>query len=102
MRKPERISSFLYILSQIWNSNPQLRFGQLISLAFSLRSGNKYDGRLWHIEDDDFLERLVESMYIEVQTTKEDAQKHLVEKQNSIQSQIDNLEVFDGQDWRLS
>lgn len=31
-RSPERIPAFLKVLEQLWEENPELRFGQLITL----------------------------------------------------------------------
>lgn len=48
-RDPERIKSILNLLEEIWNSNPDQRFGQLlINLGlFPDSIGN------WRIEDDE-------------------------------------------------
>ena len=95
MRRKERIRPFLDILERIWSNSPEYRFGQLLSLAFHLRSGNIYDGSLWHVEDDDFLERLMESM------GSTEGLDHLNKIQEPIRGDIMDLNIFEGQDWRL-
>ncbi len=99
MRRPDRIKPFLDILQKIWENNPQLRFGQLISLAFGLFSGQIYDGRLWHVEDDDFLERLMEDMSVPV---SDNSHAVLSKIQSSIRGEIMDLAIFEGEDWRLN
>jgi hypothetical protein len=102
MRRPDRIEPFLGILGNIWKNNPELRFGQLISLAFGLFSGQTYDGRLWHVEDDDFLERLMENMSISRDNlTKPEIEQRLAELKEPIRGEIMDLAIFEGEDWRL-
>lgn len=103
MRRPERINGFLNILKSIWSNDPELRFGQLISLAFFLRSGQVYDGRLWHIEDDDFLERLMENIGVvsDAPLNQREAERQISKLQSSIRGRIYDLAIFEGTDWRL-
>lgn len=82
MRRPERIEECLKILGDIWKHNPDLRLGQIISVATGAN-----DNRLWIIEDDILL--------------------RLLNKRNSegisylnILKEIQNLKIFQEEDLR--
>jgi len=52
MRNPKRIPVIIETLEEIWEKNPDLRFGQLVSNLYG-----KYfrDKDMFFVEDDDFL-----------------------------------------------
>lgn len=53
-RDPKRIKEILTELERVWNDNPDLRFGQLISNLFE----NIHGASLFYTEDDKFLNAL--------------------------------------------
>jgi len=57
MRDINRIKPFLKRIEQIWNQNPDLRFGQLI---LSITKTSEPNPELFYIEDNEFMERISE------------------------------------------
>ena len=56
MRNPKRIAPFLKKFQKVWKKNPDLRFGQLVSI---LHLGHKYNnGDIFYLEDEHFEESL--------------------------------------------
>jgi len=57
MRNPKRIDKILGMLSKIWKSNHDMRFGQLL-----INLGIAQDTmRTWNIEDDELIKGLEEN-----------------------------------------
>ena len=50
MRDPKRIKKILGLIEQLWNENPDWRFGQLL-INFGVCQDNL---GLWQVEDDEF------------------------------------------------
>jgi hypothetical protein len=40
MRNPDRIKPFLHELEELWNQNPDFRFGQLLTMVFDKSNYN--------------------------------------------------------------
>lgn len=55
MRDPKRIKPFLEKIEQLWNSNPDLRFGQLVMAIAKTGESNP---ALFYMEDDEFGEKI--------------------------------------------
>ena len=53
MRNPERIEKVMNIVERIWKKEPDLRFGQIISVIDSLS-----DNDIFHLEDDKMIKLL--------------------------------------------
>jgi len=53
MRNPKRIEKIMSIVERIWKKEPDLRFGQIITVIDSLS-----DNDIFHIEDDEVIELL--------------------------------------------
>jgi len=58
MRDPERIDEVLKIIEEIWKASPDLRLTQLILNCAMTNEHFRNDGDMYHVEDDDLLERL--------------------------------------------
>lgn len=55
MRKPDRIKIVLEQIEQIWMSNPDFRFGQLIMV---IAQTGEHNPKLFHMEEDELLEKI--------------------------------------------
>ena len=60
MRDPKRIERMLEILKEIWSTNPDLRLGQIIVNATHRHEDGNYDVSLFHMEDDNMEEALLD------------------------------------------
>lgn len=59
-RDPQRIAAMLFLLKDLWERNPDMRFGQLIGNIYRFENpgtGIEQTG-LMNIEDDDFQKRM--------------------------------------------
>ncbi|AQX85174.1 hypothetical protein I6H88_19940 [Elizabethkingia bruuniana] len=55
MRKPDRIKIVLEQIEQLWMSNPDFRFGQLIMV---IAQTGEHNPKLFHMEEDELLEKI--------------------------------------------
>ena len=59
MREKSRITPFLFELQKLWESNPDLRFGQLIYLLVEYMECND----IFYPEDDLWLNAIIKAAY---------------------------------------
>ncbi|WP_407509774.1 hypothetical protein [Elizabethkingia anophelis] len=55
MRTPDRIKIVLEQIEQLWMSNPDLRFGQLVMV---IAQTGEHNPKLFHMEEDELLEKI--------------------------------------------